>query len=87
MTDKICVSARLFRICAMDVEFNALIAGNKQIPGFLDIFGIGPLSVTESPKLVSALVAQGLIDNEIAVINLNVTRNWRSSLTLGGIPP
>ena len=89
VSDKVCLDARLFRVCALGVEFNAIVkGGNKQLPGSLNILGIGPLTKSAGPRFIEALADQGLIDNAIAVINMKKSKkNKQSTLTLGGIPP
>ena len=86
--DQICLAARLFRSCATDVEFHAIVDSNEALPDGLNIFGLGPVSETEGPAFIQALADQGFIEDAIAVVNIVPhKRNWKSSLTLGGIPP
>ena len=88
VTDQICLSARLFRVCAQDVEFNVITDSNRNIPDGLNIFGITPRSLTEGPAFVDLLYQQGMIKESIAVLNINPhTRNFRSKFVLGGVPP
>ena len=44
--------------------------------------------MTRGPSLIAGLYELGMIESQVAVINVNPsTRNYRSSLTFGGIPP
>ena len=52
VTDGICLAARLFRVCADDVEFSVIMDSNVNIPDGLNIFGISPKSLTQGPSLI-----------------------------------
>ena len=92
MKDTLCLDARLFRICATDVPFYAIIDPDDGKTSSLSIelgtLGLGPTNSTHGPPFIRALVEQGMVDEQIIVINMRLTnRNWRSTLTFGGIPP
>ena len=77
VTDQVCLSARLFRVCAEDVEFNVITDSNSNLPGGFNIFGITPRSLEEGPSFIDLLFEQGMIKQSIAVLNINPhTRNF-----------
>ena len=53
--DDVCLSARLFKVCAYDVEFSVIDDSNVNIPDGVNIFGIAPRSLTEGPSFIDLL--------------------------------
>ena len=49
-----------------------------------------PFNLEEGPVFIKDLAEQGMIDEQIATININPykgNQRWNSRLTLGGVPP
>ena len=71
VTDDVCLAARLFKVCAYDVEFSVIDDSNINIPDGLNIFGIAPRSLTEGPSFIDLLYEQGMIKQSMAVLYIN----------------
>ena len=71
VTDNVCLVARLFKICAYDVEFSVIDDSNVNIPDGVNIFGIAPRSLTEGPSFIDLLYQQGMIKQSMAVLFMN----------------
>ena len=66
--DQVCLSASLFRICSNESEFYALVEGTWDRP---NIFGVMPPSLETGPNFIKDLAEQGMIEEQVATININ----------------